>query len=82
LALVGVHLILLHEYGSNNILGVNFKIDLIPFNPYFIFKDIFSTLILLLIFNFYAIKHKPAIIDADNYILANSLVTPAHIVPE
>ena len=82
LALVGLHIILLHEYGSNSVLGVNFKVDLIPFNPYFIFKDLFSTLVLLFFFNFYAIKHKPAIIDADNYIEANPLVTPAHIVPE
>jgi len=82
LALVGIHVILLHESGSNNVLGVNHKIDLIPFNPYFIFKDIFSSLILLFIFNTYAIKHTPAIIDADNYIEANPLVTPAHIVPE
>jgi quinol-cytochrome oxidoreductase complex cytochrome b subunit len=82
LALVGLHIILLHEYGSNSILGVNSKIDLVPFNPYFIFKDIFSTLLLLLCFNYYAIKHQPAIIDADNYIEANPLVTPAHIVPE
>ena len=82
LALVGVHIILLHEQGSNSVLGTNFKVDLIPFNPYFIFKDLFSTLLLLFIFNFYAIKHKPAIIDADNYVLANPLVTPAHIVPE
>jgi quinol-cytochrome oxidoreductase complex cytochrome b subunit len=82
LALVGVHIILLHENGSNSVLGINHKVDLIPFNPYFIFKDIFSTLLLLFIFNFYAIKHKPAIIDADNYIEANPLVTPAHIVPE
>lgn len=82
LALVGLHIILLHEHGSNSLLGINYKVDLIPFNPYFIFKDIFSTLILLFLFNFYAIKHKPAIIDADNYIEANPLVTPAHIVPE
>lgn len=82
LALVGVHIILLHENGSNSVLGINHKVDLIPFNPYFIFKDIFSTLLLLFVFNFYAIKHKPAIIDADNYIEANPLVTPAHIVPE
>lgn len=82
LALVGVHIILLHENGSNSVLGINHKVDLIPFNPYFIFKDIFSTLILLFIFNLYAIKHRPAIIDADNYIEANPLVTPAHIVPE
>lgn len=82
LALVGVHIILLHENGSNSVLGINHKVDLIPFNPYFIFKDIFSTLILLFIFNLYAIKHRPAIIDADNYIEANPLITPAHIVPE
>jgi ubiquinol-cytochrome c reductase cytochrome b/c1 subunit len=55
---------------------------MIPFSPYFVFKDLFSTLLLLFFFNYYAIKHQPAIIDADNYIEANSLVTPAHIVPE
>lgn len=82
LALVGLHLILLHECGSNTVLGINSKLDLIPFNPYFIFKDVFSTILLLMLFNFYAIKHKPAIIDADNYIEANPLITPAHIVPE
>lgn len=82
LALVGIHIILLHEFGSNNILSINYKVDLISFSPYFIFKDIFSSLLLLFIFNYYAIKHTPAIIDADNYIEANSLVTPAHIVPE
>lgn len=82
LGLVGVHLVLLHEVSSNNCLGINHKVDLIPFSPYFIFKDLFSILILLFGFNYYAIKHTPAIIDADNYIEANPLVTPAHIVPE
>tara|TARA_R110002050_G_scaffold77851_1_gene166083 strand:+ start:18937 stop:19203 length:267 start_codon:yes stop_codon:yes gene_type:complete len=82
LALVGLHLVLLHEVSSNNALGVNEKIDMIPFSPYFVFKDLFSTLLLLFFFNYYAIKHQPAIIDADNYIEANPLVTPAHIVPE
>ena len=82
LALVGVHLVLLHEVSSNNALGINEKIDMIPFSPYFVFKDLFSTLLLLFFFNYYAIKHQPAIIDADNYIEANPLVTPAHIVPE
>jgi quinol-cytochrome oxidoreductase complex cytochrome b subunit len=82
LAFVGIHLIFLHEHGSNNILGVSNKVDLIPFYPYFIFKDLFSSIILLFFFNFYALKHKPAIIDADNYLESNPLVTPAHIVPE
>jgi quinol-cytochrome oxidoreductase complex cytochrome b subunit len=82
LALVLIHIILLHENGSNSTLGINHRIDLVSFNPYFIFKDLFSTLLLLFFFNYYAIKHKPAIIDADNYLEANPLVTPAHIVPE
>ena len=46
------------------------------------FLKIFLVLYFYFFFNYYAIKHKPAIIDADNYILANPLVTPAHIVPE
>jgi ubiquinol-cytochrome c reductase cytochrome b/c1 subunit len=74
--------VLLHEVSSNNALGINTKSDMIPFSPYFVFKDLFSTLLLLLGFDYYAIQHQPAIIDADNYIEANPLVTPAHIVPE
>ena len=81
-ALAGVHIILLHEVGSNNILGINHKVDQIPFHPYFVFKDLFSSLLLLFGFNMYAIKHTPSIIDADNYLEANPLVTPVHIVPE
>ena len=80
--LILVHLIFLHEVGSNNILGINSGVDQIPFSPYFIFKDLVSSLLLLFIFNLYAINHKPNIIDSDNYLESNPLVTPAHIVPE
>jgi len=82
LALVALHIILLHEHGSSNILSTNNYTDNTYFHPYHVFKDLFTTLILLYCFNYYALKHRPSIIDADNYIEADPCVTPAHIVPE
>jgi quinol-cytochrome oxidoreductase complex cytochrome b subunit len=82
LAAVLIHIIILHQVGSHNPLGVTSESEKIPFFPYFIVKDLFSSILLLWVFNFYAYKHKPAILDYDNYIEANPLVTPAHIVPE
>jgi quinol-cytochrome oxidoreductase complex cytochrome b subunit len=82
LAAVIIHIIILHQVGSHNPLGVTSESEKIPFFPYFIVKDLFSSILLLWVFNFYAYKHKPAILDYDNYIEANPLVTPAHIVPE
>lgn len=77
-----IHVALLHEFGSNNPLGVQSRADVIPFMPYFILKDLFS-LIVLLIGVFTIIFLVPDLLGhSDNYNKANFLVTPAHIVPE
>lgn len=80
--LVIVHLSLLHKDGSNNPLGVNSNTDNIPFYPYFYVKDLFSFFILVLVFSFFVFFYPNALGHTDNYIPANPLSTPAHIVPE
>jgi len=80
--LVLLHLSLLHNEGSNNPLGLNSNPDTISFYPYFYVKDLFSFLILVLVFSFFVFYYPNALGHADNYIPANPLVTPPHIVPE
>jgi len=80
--LVLVHLSLLHKDGSNNPLGINTNVDTISFYPYFYVKDLFSFLILVLFFSFFLFFYPNVLGHADNYIPANPLSTPAHIVPE
>lgn len=80
--LVIVHLSLLHKDGSNNPLGINSNTDNIPFYPYFYVKDLFSFFILVLLFSFFVFFYPNALGHTDNYIPANPLSTPAHIVPE
>ena len=80
--LVAVHLILLHEHGSNNPVGVSKLIDKIPFSPYFIVKDLFGVIVFVIFFGFILYYYPNLLGHPDNYIQANPLVTPAHIVPE
>jgi len=83
--IVGVvleHLALLHNVGSNNPLGINSNVDTVSFYPYFYVKDLFAFLILVLVFSFFVFFYPNALGHADNYIPANPLVTPPHIVPE
>lgn len=80
--LVLVHLSLLHKDGSNNPLGINTNVETISFYPYFYVKDLFSFLILVILFSFFVIFYPNALGHADNYIPANPMSTPAHIVPE
>lgn len=77
-----VHLSLLHKSGSNNPLGINTNITSISFYPYFYVKDLLA-FFYLIIFLFFFVFFFPGVLGhPDNYIPANSLVTPAHIVPE
>jgi len=77
-----VHLAVLHQNGSNNPLGVHSGIDKIPFYPYFIIKDLFSWVVAF-VFYFGFVFFAPNYLGhTDNYIEANAMVTPAHIVPE
>ena len=77
-----VHLAVLHQNGSNNPLGIHSGMDKIPFYPYFIIKDLFSW-VLAFVFYFGFVFFAPNYLGhTDNYIEANAMVTPAHIVPE
>jgi ubiquinol-cytochrome c reductase cytochrome b subunit len=76
------HLTLLHADGSTNPLGISECADYIPFYPYFWLKDIFGFLIFLVFFSFLVFFEPNLLGHPDNYIRANALVTPTHIVPE
>jgi len=80
--LVGVHLSLLHTAGSNNPLGINKNVDTVSFYPYFYVKDLLVFFVLIALFSFFVFFFPNYLGHADNYIPANPLVTPAHIVPE
>jgi ubiquinol-cytochrome c reductase cytochrome b/c1 subunit len=82
--LVVVHLWALHEHKSNNPLGVDIKgdQDLIPFHPYFTIKDLYGMSMFLMFFMFFVFFAPNFFGEPDNYIPADPLVTPAHIVPE
>jgi len=77
-----MHLSLLHVDGSTNPLGLEDIYDFIPFYPYFLVKDIFGFLIFLFIFSYLVFFEPNFLGHPDNYIRANPLVTPPHIVPE
>lgn len=77
-----LHLILLHQTGSNNPLGISSILDRVPFYPYFYVKDLFGFFIFVWIFSLFVIYAPNFLGHPDNYIEANPLVTPAHIVPE
>jgi quinol-cytochrome oxidoreductase complex cytochrome b subunit len=80
--LVIAHILILHRYGSSNPLGIYIVKDKILFYPYYIFKDLFSLLIILNIFFYFVFFNPNFLGHPDNYIMANMLVTPQHIVPE
>jgi quinol-cytochrome oxidoreductase complex cytochrome b subunit len=83
LGLVVLHLILLHEVGSNNPLGISFKgLDFAAFTPYYVVKDFLGVLLFLFIFLTFVFFYPNILGHPDNYIPANPLVTPPHIVPE
>lgn len=77
-----VHLIFLHETGSNNPIGLNRNFDKIPFHPYFSIKDLVGFLIALIGLIFISIHNPYLLRDPDNFIPANPISTPAHIKPE
>nr|YP_002333179.1 cytochrome b [Takifugu snyderi]ACJ67786.1 cytochrome b [Takifugu stictonotus]BAG85469.1 cytochrome b [Takifugu snyderi] len=77
-----VHLIFLHETGSNNPLGLNSNADKIPFHPYFSYKDLLGFTIMLSALATLALFSPNYLGDPDNFTPANPLVTPAHIKPE
>ena len=84
IGVVVLHLVALHQFGSNNPLGVDVKSegDTIPFHPYYTVKDYFGLGVFLIVF-FGLVFFAPNFLGhPDNYIPADPLVTPPHIVPE
>lgn len=81
-AITIIHIAYIHKDGSNNPLGINGNIDKIPFYPYFYIKDLYSAVIFATIFSIIIFFAPNVLNHPDNYIEANPLVTPPHIVPE
>nr|QNN93094.1 cytochrome b [Platynereis cf. australis PA-2020] len=77
-----LHLLFLHQTGSNNPLGIKSVMNMVPFHMYYTFKDIVGFTILLMTLTFVALFFPNILGDADNFIPANPLVTPIHIKPE
>jgi len=81
-AIVLIHLLFLHQTGSNNPLGLNKNTDKIPFHPYFTVKDVFGFTLTLILLTVLTLKEPYILRDPDNFTPANPLVTPIHIQPE
>jgi len=81
-AFVIIHLSLLHKDGSNNPLGMNTNVKTIPFYPYFYVKDLYAFIILITVLSFIVAFYPNMLGHPDNYIPANPMSTPSHIVPE
>nr|NP_112144.1 cytochrome b [Plecoglossus altivelis]ABV02262.1 cytochrome b [Plecoglossus altivelis]ABV02275.1 cytochrome b [Plecoglossus altivelis]ABV02288.1 cytochrome b [Plecoglossus altivelis]ABV02301.1 cytochrome b [Plecoglossus altivelis]ABV02314.1 cytochrome b [Plecoglossus altivelis] len=77
-----LHLLFLHETGSNNPVGLNSDADKIPFHSYFIVKDLVGFMVLFLALVSLALFSPNLLGDPDNFTAANPLVTPPHIKPE
>ena len=83
LGAVLLHLAELHREGSNNPLGIHGKdVDKVTFYPYFLVKDLFFFWGFILVFSYFVFLDPNVLGHPDNYIEANPMVTPAHIVPE
>ncbi len=82
--LVVVHIWALHVHKSSNPIGIDVKTDqdTIPFHPYYTVKDLFGLGVFLIFYAFFVFYAPDFFGEPDNYIEANPLVTPAHIVPE
>jgi len=84
IGVVVLHVAALHVTGSNNPDGIDMKgpQDSVPFNPYFTAKDSVGLGVFLLVWAAFVFYAPDYLGHADNYIEANPLVTPPHIVPE
>jgi ubiquinol-cytochrome c reductase cytochrome b subunit len=82
-ALALMHLISLHDSaGSNNPIGVSGNYDRIPFAPYFIFKDLITIFLFILVLSIFVFFMPNILGDSENYVMANPMQTPPAIVPE
>lgn len=82
-ALALMHLIVLHDKaGSGNPLGISANNDRLPFAPYWLFKDLITIFIFILVLSIFVFFMPNVLGDSENYIMANPMQTPAAIVPE
>lgn len=82
-ALALMHLIALHDSaGSGNPLGVSGNYDRLPFAPYYIFKDLITIFIFILVLSIFVFYMPNILGDSENYVMANPMQTPSAIVPE
>nr|NP_818838.1 cytochrome b [Cobitis striata]BAC67415.1 cytochrome b [Cobitis striata] len=77
-----LHLLFLHETGSNNPMGLNSDADKVSFHPYFSYKDLLGFAVVLLALTSLSLFSPNLLGDPDNFTPANPLVTPPHIKPE
>jgi ubiquinol-cytochrome c reductase cytochrome b subunit len=77
-----VHIAALHQYGSNNPLGSYAGVDKVSFYPYFYVKDLIGWVVFAVFFAVFVFFYPNTLGHPDNYIPANPMSTPAHIVPE
>jgi len=81
-ALSLIHIAILHQEGSGNPLGIESTSDKINLFPYFLIKDLFGLALFLIFFAIFLYFFPNILGHSDNYIEANPMVTPTHIVPE
>nr|AKS04347.1 cytochrome b [Parasagitta elegans] len=81
-AMAGLHIFLLHTTGSNNPIGLNSTSDKIPFHWYYSVKDVLGFVVLLTFFVALLLFAPNMLGEPDNFIAANPMSTPAHIMPE
>jgi len=77
-----IHIFFLHSTGSNNPLGIPCQADSLPFHCYFTFKDVFGFVLFVWALLFIVFFFPYSLAEPENFIPANPLVTPPHIVPE
>ena len=80
--LVVIHIVLLHESGSNSPIGINSNSDKVPFHSYYSYKDAYGFVLLFMLLSVLVFYAPNVLGDPENYIKANPLVTPVHIMPE
>lgn len=77
-----IHLALLHKEGSSSPIGSDTGVDDLPFYPYFVSKDVFAFFSFLVFFATFVFYFPNTLNHPDNYIPADPMHTPAHVVPE
>nr|YP_626419.1 cytochrome b [Xenagama taylori]AAY57830.1 cytochrome b [Xenagama taylori] len=80
--LMMIHLALLHETGSNNPTGLASKYDMVPFHPYFTYKDILGASMALMVLSIIVLITPNLFAEPENFRQATALTTPSHIKPE